>query len=131
MKELITSHLCKNLDLALSGSLFGGRLLEWLAESGSIHAMKSTGVSGHMVLYRLDDLRIVRPVRAGEIVNFHAVDTAERTSSVSFGIVAETGGETVLHCECTYVCVDAAGRKMPLRQAREAHSPSPASPARR
>ena len=47
----IGSKLVKAGDLGLGGFLYGGRLLEYLAEQSAIYAMKSTG-EPHLLGYR-------------------------------------------------------------------------------
>ena len=53
-------------------------LLEWAAECGSIFSMKYTGSDRHMALYRIDDLRITKPIKVGMLMDFYADVTREK-----------------------------------------------------
>lgn len=109
------SRLVKVLDLGVGENLYGGRLLEMAAEQGAIHAVKSTG-EAHLVGYRFSEFYLTRPVKAGEVLDFYAEKARRGRSSVTFFLEARVGEERALRGECTFVAVDADGRKKPLRE---------------
>ena len=109
------SRLVKQLDLGVGGNLYGGRLLDFAAEHGAIHAAKCTGET-HLVGYRFSDFFLTRQVKAGEILDFHAGTPRFGRSSVTFRIEARVGEERALSGECTFVAVDSEGRKKELKR---------------
>ena len=110
----IGSRLCKTMDLSLGQSLFAGTLLEWIAECGSIFSMKYTGSDRHMALYRMDDLRITKPIKVGMLMDFFADDVRLGKHSVSFRLFGEVRGKCTVSLDCTYVQIDENGEKIPL-----------------
>lgn len=113
MAEFIGSRLAKILDLGVGGNVYGGRLLDFMAEMGAIYAAGATGEE-HLLGYKFDNVTITRPVKAGEIIDFFASDCEFRNCSVSFGIVLEVKGERVLSGRCVYVAADENGKKKAL-----------------
>lgn len=112
---LIATRLCKTMDVSLSDGLFAGRLLEWVAEAGSLFSMKLAETLNHMALYRMDNLRITKPVRVGTMLDFYADLITYGNTSVSFRIKGYfQTGEEFLTLECTYVQLGENGKKIPL-----------------
>ena len=112
----IGSRLCKTMDLSLGQSLFAGKLLEWVAECGSIFSMKYTGSDRHMALYRIDELRITKPIKVGMLMDFYADDVRLGKHSISFKLYATVRDKCTLSLDCTYVQIDENGEKIPLPQ---------------
>ena len=113
---LIATRLCKTMDGSLSDGIFAGRLLEWTAEAGSIFAMRLAETSHHMALYRIDNLRITKPVRVGTMMDFYADEVVYGNTSISFRIKGYfQSGTEFLTLECTYVQLAENGEKIPLK----------------
>ncbi len=110
MEEFIGSRLIKTLDLGIGGALYGGRMLEMMAEQAAIHAMKLTG-EAHLVGFRFGDVTLRRPVREGEILDFYAGAPHFTSCSVTFPLAGRVGNAQALTAECTFVAVDAHGNK--------------------
>lgn len=108
------SRLVKLLDLGVGGNLYGGRMLDFAAEFGAIHAAKCTG-EAHPVGYRFSDFFLVRPVKPGEILDFYADHPKFGRTSVTFRISARVGDKCAMRGECTFVAIDAEGRKKELK----------------
>lgn len=106
----IGSKLVKTGDLGLGGYLYGGRLLEYLAEQSAIYAMKSTG-EPHLLGYRFDDVVITNPAREGDILDFIGGQPRIGHTSVSFDLTVKTGDKTILTARCVFVAVGPDGRK--------------------
>ncbi len=113
MQTHIGSRLVKTLDLGLGGTLYGGRMLDFMAEHAAIHAMKCTG-EPHMVGYRFGEVVLSRPVRSGEIVDFYGGEPRLGCSSVTFELIGRVENEVAVRAECTFVAVDAQGCKKRL-----------------
>ena len=113
---LIATRLCKTMDVSLSDGIFAGRLLEWVAEAGSLFAMRLAETSHHMALYRIDNLRITKPVRVGTLLDFYADEITYGNTSVSFKVKGYfQSGTEFLTLECTYVQLAENGEKIPLK----------------
>lgn len=110
----IGSRLCKTKDLSLGQSLFAGTLLEWVAECGSIFSMKYTNSDRHMALFRIDDLRITKPVKVGMLLDFFVDDVRLTKHSVSFKLYGKVRDKVTISLDCTYVQIDENGEKIPL-----------------
>ena len=110
----IGSRLCKTMDLSLGQSLFAGKLLEWVAECGSIFSMKYTGSDRHMALYRIDELRITKPIKVGMLMDFYAENVRLGVHSISFRIFGMVRDKVTISLDCTYVQIDENGEKIPL-----------------
>ena len=115
METHLGSRLVKTLDLSLGGVLFGGRMLDFVAEHAAIHAMKCTG-EPHMVGYRFGEIVLSRPVRAGEIIDFSGGESRFGRSSVTFELTGRVGNEVAVRAECTFVAVDEHGCKKLLER---------------
>ena len=60
----ITTHICKTLDLGVSGNLFGGQLMYWLDEAASVYAIWATGEK-RVVTRRISEAFFNKPIHAG------------------------------------------------------------------
>ncbi len=107
------SRLVKQLDLGIGGNLYGGRMLDFVAEHGAIHAAKCTG-EAYLVGYRFTDFFLTRPVKPGEILDFYAGEPKFGSSSVTFVIGARVGDNWAICGQCTFVAVNGNGEKKPL-----------------
>ncbi len=110
---LIGSKLIKNSDLGIGGLLYGGRLLEFVAEQAAIYARKCTGAP-HLLGYRFAEIVISHPVREGEILDFYGESPTVRTSSITFDLFARSGTTEIVRARCTFVAVDDQGQKYPI-----------------
>ena len=106
----IGSKLVKAGDLGLGGFLYGGRLLEYLAEQSAIYAMKSTG-EPHLLGYRFDNVVIANPAREGDILDFTGGEPHIGRTSVSFDLTVKTGDKTILTARCVFVAVGPDDKK--------------------
>ncbi len=109
----IGSRLCKVGDVSVNNHLFGGRMLEWLAEEAAIYAMEQTG-HPHLMGYRFSEVLLKRAVFPGEIVTFYGGAPRYGTTSITFAVEARVGAMTALTAECTFVAVDSSGQKTAL-----------------
>jgi len=98
------------------GNLYGGYMLHWLVDAGSITAMKFA--EGNVVLGFLDKTHFVSPVRLGDLVTYRGWVVNVRRSSI--GVLVEAyvsrGGETRLATvgRMVFVKVDGEGRPIPV-----------------
>ena len=115
MEQFIGSRLVRIGDLGVGGKLYGGRMLEFLAEQAAVFAVRITG-KRHLAGYRFDNVVLSRPVGEGEIVEFYGEVKEFRRCSVTFFIHGRVGGAAALEAECTFVNVDEKGCKQPLKE---------------
>lgn len=106
----ITTHICKTLDLGVSGNLFGGQLMYWLDEAASVYALWATGES-KVVTRRISEALFHKPIHAGELLVFNCVAPRKGRTSFSFTVLVVVGGEIRFQAECTFVAVDENGHK--------------------
>ena len=125
----ITTHICKTLDLGVSGNLFGGQLMYWLDEAASVYAIWATGEK-KIVTRRISEAFFNKPIHAGELLVFNCVEPRKGKTSFSFKVLVVVGSEIRFQAECTFVAVDEEGKKKlidwskaPICQAEGVSSP--------
>lgn len=106
----ITTHICKTLDLGVSGNLFGGQLMYWLDEAASVFAIWATGEK-KVVTRRISEAFFNKPIHEGELLVFSCVEPKKGTTSLSFKVLVEVKCEVRFQAECTFVVVDEQGQK--------------------
>ncbi len=106
----ITTHICKTLDLGVSGNLFGGQLMYWLDEAASVYAIWATGEK-RIVTRRISEAFFNKPIHAGELLVFNCVEPRKGKTSFSFKVLVVVGCEIRFQAECTFVAVDEKGKK--------------------
>ena len=106
----ITTHICKTLDLGVSGNLFGGQLMYWLDEAASVYAIWATGEK-RIVTRRISEAVFNKPIHTGELLVFNCVEPRKGKTSFSFKVLVVVGCENRFQAECTFVAVDEKGHK--------------------
>ncbi|MFZ5434320.1 MAG: acyl-CoA thioesterase [Calditrichota bacterium] len=101
----VTSKLCKTLDVGLRRTLFGGNMMAWMDEAASIFAHKHTGEL-LMVTLKFGEIRFVRPVQEGHIVEFWVDHVKVGRTSISFEIEGWTDDDLVVKTSVVFVAVD-------------------------
>ncbi len=113
-KQLIVSKLCKTLDLGVNGTLFGGRLLEWLDEAGAIFAYKQ--IRGYIVTIKVSEVLFKVPVRERDIIDIlGAVKEIGNTSiTIEMDAINVRNSKLVCSCEIKYVHVNSNNEATPI-----------------
>ncbi|MDD5088329.1 MAG: hotdog domain-containing protein [bacterium] len=101
----VTSKLCKTLDVGLRRTLFGGNMMAWMDEAASIFAHRHTGEE-LMVTLKFGEIRFVRPVKEGHIVDFYVDNVKVGRTSISFDIEGWTDDNLVVKTSVVFVSVD-------------------------
>jgi acyl-CoA hydrolase len=105
-------------DTNAHGTVFGGKVLQWLDIAGAVAAMRHVG--GPVVTASFDRVDFLAPGRLGEVMVLKGkVNHAGRTSvEVGVEVHAEnpTTGERVLTTSAliVYVAIDKKGRPVPV-----------------
>lgn len=114
IEKVLTRHLVKGEDLNHHGTLYAGRGVEWMVESGFIAA--STAVENeNIVCMRINSLLFRKPVPKGQMVTLESsIVQAGRTSLTAY--VCVTNGNThefIVDGFFTYVYVNPDGVPIP------------------
>ena len=83
------SILVKPEDLNPAGTLFGGRLLEWLDEKGAIFAYCQLEYNGLIVTKFISAINFVSSAQNGDIIEFGFKTTAVGSSSLTISCVVK------------------------------------------
>ncbi|AFA38149.1 Acyl-CoA hydrolase [Pyrobaculum oguniense TE7] len=123
----VSETLVENLRLVSQrhvnplGTLYGGYMLLWLVDSGSVAAMNFA--EGNAALGFLDRIHFVHPVRLGDLVLFRAWVVGVRKSSMSVLVESyvKRGSELALATvgRMIYVKIDQNGMPQPVGKAVE------------
>jgi acyl-CoA hydrolase len=110
--ETIVSHLIKPEDLNHHGTLFAGRMAEWLIEACFIAATRSAGRPEDVICACVRQMAFEEPLRSGAIVELRARVTDLGTTSLTvtgeaFRSRSSTPSVTI---SAVFVTVDAEGR---------------------
>lgn len=113
-----THRLVLPEDLNHFGALFGGRLLAWVDEACWIAASLDYPHC-QFVTIGMDRVEFHHPVRQGTILTIRCERVKEGVTSVSYRVEVddrrEPSAPPIFSTLITYVSVDDAGRKRPLR----------------
>jgi acyl-CoA hydrolase len=77
-------HLVFPPDINPQGTLYGGRLMDWIATAGTLTASRCAG--GPVVLGAMDDLDFIHPVYLGEIVTISSQVEYIGRASLELGV---------------------------------------------
>jgi acyl-CoA hydrolase len=105
-------------DTNALGTIFGGKVMQWIDIAASVAAMRHSG--GNVVTASIDGLTFLTPIQLGEIVRLQAqVNLAGRTSmEVGVRVHVEdprTGARRyTTKAYLTFVAIDAAGKPRPV-----------------
>ncbi|KAB2641298.1 MAG: acyl-CoA thioesterase [Verrucomicrobia bacterium] len=104
-------------DLNHYGFLFGGRLLAWVDEASWIAASLDYPQC-QFVTVAMATVEFHHSVREGSILSIDCQSTRAGTTSVTYAVTVwdrRTRPDPIFSTAVTFVRVDAAGRKLPLR----------------
>jgi acyl-CoA hydrolase len=112
-----THRLILPSDLNHYGFLFGGRLLAWIDEASWIAASLDYPHC-QFVTVAMDTVEFHHGVREGTILKIICEREREGTTSVCYGVAVideKAGCQAIFTTRVTFVSVDDAGRKRPIR----------------
>ena len=81
-----TRRLVKTEDLNSRGTLFGGRLLEWIDEEASIFCFCQLGTR-NIVTVHMSEINFKHPAKLGDVVEFGTDITSFGTSSITLKMI--------------------------------------------
>jgi acyl-CoA hydrolase len=111
LKETIISHLVKPEDLQHHGTLFAGRMAEWLVETCFISASRFVGRPEDIVCVRVHGIDFEQPINNGDIAELRARVAYAGTTSITVKGEAFTvhSDVPVVSGMVTFVTVDKHG----------------------
>lgn len=123
----VATRMLRHEDMNGSDRLFGGRLMEWIDDAAGIAARRHSGCA--ITTVAVDTLEFKYPAFLNDIVTIEAwVTHVERTSmEVRVDTYVEdtvTGERRMInHAYLTEVCIDDAGRPIPVPWGLVANTP--------
>jgi acyl-CoA hydrolase len=111
LRETIISHLVKPEDLQHHGTLFAGRMAEWLVETCFIAASRFVGKPEDVVCVKVHGITFEKPIHNGEITEIKARIACLGNTSITVKGQAFTGESEVpaVSGMVTFVTVDKQG----------------------
>ncbi len=112
LKETVISHLVKPEDLQHHGTLFAGRMADWLVEACFIAACRFVGKPEDVVCARVHGISFKKPINNGDIVEIKARIAFVGVKSIIVHGQAFTSEDTVPSVlgMATFVTVDKHGK---------------------
>jgi acyl-CoA hydrolase len=101
-------------DTNALGTIFGGKVMQWIDIAASVAAMRHSG--GNVVTASIDGLTFLTPIHLGEIVRLQAQVNFVGRTSMEIGVRVEAEDpRTAAHryttkAYLTFVAIDAGGR---------------------
>ena len=117
--KLITQHMCLEKDVGANGNLFGGFLMAWLDEAAGILAFQSTK-SCTMVTMLTKEIKFIRPIKVGDIIQIKGEIEKMGHSSVTIGLKVNSHHpetqieELVCQTSFVFVKIDKNGNKQAI-----------------
>ncbi len=111
LKETRTTRLVKSQDLNHHGTLFAGRMSEWLVETCFLAAARFLGNPKDLVCVKIHGLTFVKPAFPGDTIELVAVPARAGTKSLTVGTEVFINDEAVptVRGFATFVTVDEVG----------------------
>ncbi|MDO8461462.1 MAG: acyl-CoA thioesterase, partial [Deltaproteobacteria bacterium] len=112
--QVEATYLVLPPDANSLGTIFGGRVMEWIDKVATIVAMRHTQKT--CVTVSMDELHFISPVRIGHVVNLKASLNYVHKTSLEIGVKVEAENPlTGQHCHTasaylTFVCLDEKGK---------------------
>ena len=112
LKEITISHLVKSEDLNHHGTLFAGRMAEWLVEGCFIAASKLVGRPEDVVCVQIHGMTFSRSATKGDIVELRTrvAGLGNKSITVWGKVLVNENPEPTVTGMATFVTVDGQGK---------------------
>lgn len=112
MRETRVSRIIKSEDLNHHGTLYAGRMAEWLVEACLITAINLTRKPEDVVCVRIHGFNFRKPARSGDVIEIRAriAYLGGRSITVSAGVHVNEGDVPSVTGMLTFVTVDRQGK---------------------
>jgi acyl-CoA hydrolase len=100
------------------GTIFGGKVMQWIDIAASVAAMRHSG--GNVVTASIDALTFLTPIHLGEVVRLQAQVNFAGTTSMEVGVRVEAEDlraatlRYTTKAYLTFVAIDAGGKPRPV-----------------
>lgn len=117
-QEYFSCKLVKPEDLNPAGTLFGGRVLEWLDEVAALYAMKKL-ICNRIVTKKITEVDFLCPGGLGDYLEFFCAVKDVGTTSITITTevfrksIQNMTTKLLVTCTFVFVAVDGAGRSTP------------------
>lgn len=119
--ELISTHICKTLDIGNAGNMFGGRMLAILDESAAAYAAQCCDTP-RMVTVKMDECTFKNPVRVGQLIKIYGKIHTIGNASITLHVEARrhsvyTGDQKIVVSTLIKFCrIDEDGNPIPISE---------------
>jgi len=112
MRETRVSRIVKSEDLNHHGTLYAGRMAEWLVEACLITAINLTRKPEDVVCVRIHGFHFIKPATTGDVIEIKAKISYLGGKSITVDARIHVNGEDVPSVTgmLTFVTVDRQGR---------------------
>lgn len=117
--ELITTYICKDLDIGIHNNMFGGRLMSIIDDAAGAFASQICDTP-HMVTIKVDEFVFKKAVKSGSILKVYGKVVKFGSSSVELYMEMRkhnvyTGAQDlVTHTNMIFVRIDEDGNSLPI-----------------
>jgi hypothetical protein len=109
-----TRKIVKPGDLNPRGTLFGGKVLEWIDEEAAIFAICQLG-SPNIVTKAMSEVNFVRTAKQGDIIEFgmELIDIGTTSITIACDVRCKATKETIIKIDkAVFVLLDEAGKPL-------------------
>lgn len=113
--QFATRHFVRPASYNHHGTVYAGQLADWMTEAAMIGVTQFLGKNENVVLAAIREMRIIRPVLAGTILDFQYEVGDLGTTSIEIRVEAKDMSTDVeyLYGSTIFVTVGRDGKKVP------------------
>ena len=114
--KTITHQYVKPENMNHHGSLYANTMTDWLMRSAFFGVIEVLGRQDHVVMAGVNDLKFIRPVALGTILEIRYELVKVGTSSLTIAVEAQdkfNSEKKYATCQVTFVNTDENGRSSP------------------
>ena len=119
--DLISTHVCKTMDIGNAGNMFGGHMLALIDESAAAFAAQSCDTP-RMVTVKIDECVFKHAVRVGNLIKIYGEIDSIGTTSITLKVEARrhsvyTGDQKiVVSTKIKFVRIDEDCNPIPISE---------------
>ncbi len=112
MRETLISRIIKSEDLNHHGTLFAGRMAEWLVEACLISAINLTGKPEDIVCVRIHGLDFTKPATTGDVIEIKSriAHLGEKSITAASKVYVNNESVPSVTGMVTFVTLDKTGK---------------------
>ncbi len=119
--ELISTHICKTMNIGNAGNMFGGHMLALIDESAAAYAAQCCDTP-RVVTVKMDECTFKNPVKVGQLIKIYGGIDSIGTASITLNMEARrhsvyTGDQKiVVSTKIKFVRIDEDGNPIPISE---------------